>query len=267
MRFLLYPNTTSDTARALADRLTDQLYAAGQTVCAPDAPQTADMAAVLGGDGTVLRAVKTLKGLNAPLWAVNCGHLGYLSDCAAADAPQALERILRGEYRLEHRTALAGCMTGDVPLHALNEVLFHRGACGHALQLEVQVNGSLALKYRGDGLLVTTPTGSTAYNLSAGGPVLMPEMELLALTPICPQALSAVPLVVSARDQVRVIWRMEQYSGEADCPLLTADGEEKIPMPLRGEATLSGAALRIDLVRTQEADFYARLQHRMNWNA
>ena len=267
MRFLLYPNTTSDPALALAEALKAQLLAAGQEICVLDTPQQADMTAVLGGDGTVLRAVKALKGCSAPFWAVNCGHLGYLSDCPAAEASQALARILAGAYRLEYRTALHGTMTGDKSLHALNELLFHRGACGHALQLEVLVNGGLALKYRGDGLLVTTPTGSTAYNLSAGGPVLMPEMELLALTPICPQALSAVPMVVSARDSVRVLWRMEQYSGEADVPLLTADGEEKIPLPLQGEAGLGGAQRRIALVRTRDADFYGRLQHRMNWNA
>ncbi|MBQ7454902.1 MAG: NAD(+)/NADH kinase [Clostridia bacterium] len=264
MRFLFWVNSSSDVAKTLAEKLSGQLLASGHALCG--APEEADFIVVLGGDGTVLRAVKTLRGLDKPLWAVNCGHLGYLSDCGPEEAPEALARILRGEYHLERRSQLCGDTNGE-PLFALNEALFHRGACGRALQIQVLVNGSLALRYRGDGLLVSTPSGSTAYNLSAGGPVLMPEMELLALTPVCPQALSAMPLVVSAADTVRVSWRMENYAEERETPLLIVDGEEKRALSLSGTAEFSGPVRRVALVRTREADFYGRLLHRMRWNA
>ena len=150
---------------------------------------------------------------------------------------------------------------------ALNEFLFHRGACVHTLQISVEVNGSLALRFRGDGLIVCTPSGSTAYNLSAGGPVLMPEMELLTLTPICAQSLSAVPIVVSSHDRVDISWRMGSREGMDGWPDLTADGQEKLLLPLEGSMTISEPMPPIILLRTQDGDFYGRLQHRMHWNA
>ena len=262
MRFWLYPNPTSAEAQALAGLLADRL----QDRIAPSA-EDADAVIVLGGDGTLLRAVRALDTVNKPFWVVNCGHLGYLSDCGRADALPALEKILQNKFRLEYRTQIGGTLMNGRRVAALNEFLFHRGACVHALQISVEVNGSLALRYRGDGLIICTPSGSTAYNLSAGGPVLMPEMELLALTPICAQALSAAPIVVSAHDRVIVSWRMASREGMDEWPDLTADGTDKLLLPLEGSMEIAGSLPPVALVRTQDADFYGRLQHRMHWNA
>ena len=265
MRFLLYPNPTNAESCALAQTLEARLRALGHDACRAD--EAADMVAVLGGDGTVLRAVRTWHGLNKPFWLVNCGHLGYLSDCAAQEALPALEQILSGNYRLEYRTHLSGMLMGEQQVTALNELLFHRGTCVHTMQITVHVNGSLALKYRGDGLIVCTPSGSTAYNLSAGGPVLMPEMELLALTPICAQTLSVAPIVVSAHDRIRIAWHMGQREGMHEWPDLTADGQQKYVLPLDGTLEINAPLSRIALVRTRDANFYGRLQHRMHWDA
>ena len=261
MRFWLYPNLRSEDASRLAEELRRRL---GPDIAA--SPEEADMIVTLGGDGTVLRAVRTLHGVDRPFWAVNCGHLGYLSDCGREDALPALEKLLRGEYRLEKRVHLAGRLMDGRQVTALNELLFHRGACVHTLGVEVKVNGSLALRYRGDGLLVCTPSGSTAYNLSAGGPVLMPEMELLVLTPICPQTLSAVPIVVSSRDRVSLTWRMALRDDADEWPDLTADGQEKMLLPLEGGMEIGPALPPVALARTQDADFYGRLVRRMHWN-
>ena len=262
MQFWLYPNPTSSEARALADtlagRLQDQVAAT---------PEDANIVIVLGGDGTLLRAARALHMVNKPFWVVNCGHLGYLSDCDKADALPALEKILQSEFHLEYRTQIGGTLMNGQRVAALNEFLFHRGACVHTLQISVEVNGSLALRFRGDGLIVCTPSGSTAYNLSAGGPVLMPEMELLTLTPICAQSLSAVPIVVSSHDRVDISWRMGSREGMDGWPDLTADGQEKLLLPLEGSMTISEPMPPIILLRTQDGDFYGRLQHRMHWNA
>lgn len=262
MRFWLYPNPQSAEARSLAEMLSRQL----RDQAAPS-PEEADIIAVLGGDGTLLRAVHSLHALNKPFWVVNCGHLGYLSDCEKEEAIQALEKILRSEFHLEYRTQLGGVLPEDRRVTALNELLLHRGSCVHTLQIRVLVNGSLALKYRGDGLILCTASGSTAYNLSAGGPVLMPEMELTALTPICPQALSAVPIVVSAHDRVEVSWRMAFREEQNEWPDLTVDGLDKCLLPLEGTLRIGDPMPRVALVRTQDAQFYGRLQHRMHWNA
>ncbi|MBR1607042.1 MAG: NAD(+)/NADH kinase [Clostridia bacterium] len=266
MQFLMYPNPASEEARALSARLAQRLLREGQQVCAADQPELADIAVVLGGDGTVLRAIRTLQA-EKPIWAVNCGHLGYLTDCQKENAMKALDKILQSEFHLEYRTRLGGTLMNGTRVSALNEILFHRGACVHTLEMEVSVNGSLALRYRGDGLILCTPSGSTAYNLSAGGPVLMPEMELMALTPICAQSLSAVPIVVSSHDHVAVRWYMSNRDGQEERPDLTMDGQEKYLLPLEGTLDLNGELPPVALVRTEENDFYRRLQHRMHWHA
>lgn len=267
MKFLMYPNPASEEARALSAMLAQRLLREGQQVCAADQPEMADIIVVLGGDGTVLRTVRALYPVSKPIWAINCGHLGYLTDCRKENALQALDKILQSEFHLEYRTMLGGVLMNGTRVSALNELLFHRGACVHTLEIEVSVNGSLAQRYRGDGLILCTPSGSTAYNLSAGGPVLMPEMELMVLTPICAQSLSAVPIVISSHDHVTVCWHMSSRDGSEERPDLTADGQEKYLLPLDGTLDLSDDLPPVALVRTEENDFYRRLQHRMHWNA
>ena len=159
---------------------------------------------------------------------------------------------------------VGGMLQRSRRLAALNELIFHRGECAHGLYVEVRVNGSLAMRYRGDGLVVCTPSGSTAYNLSAGGPLLMPEMDMLCLTPICAQALSAAPMVVSARDEIGIAWRMNDCEGASPC--VTADAMEKLALDPEGEAVLTAMPDRVSLVRTQSESFCERLQKRMRWN-
>ena len=195
MRFWLYPNPTSAEARALADTLAQRL---GDQLA--EKPEDANVVIVLGGDGTMLRAVRALNTVNKPFWVVNCGHLGYLSDCGREEALDGLERILQSDFHLEYRAQIGGTLMTGRRVTALNELLFHRGACMHTLQIDVHVNGSLAQHYRGDGLIVCTPSGSTAYNLSAGGPVLTPDSGCFSLTPICAHTPGTAPIVVPDRD-------------------------------------------------------------------
>ncbi len=264
VRFLFFSNPQSEGAAELQTRLAEWLTRHGQQLCRENEAEEADLMIVLGGDGTVLRAVHRYQQLKKPIWAVNCGHLGYMSDCVPEQAEAGLHRILAGKYRLEKRCMVGGVLQKSQRLAALNELIFHRGECAHGLYVEVRVNGSLAMRYRGDGLVVCTPSGSTAYNLSAGGPLLMPEMDMLCLTPICAQALSAAPMVVSARDEIGIAWRMND--GEGACPCVTADAMEKLALDHEGEAALSARPVRISLVRTQDESFCERLQKRMRWN-
>lgn len=264
VRFLFFINSQSREAEAVRDSLAEELVRRGQTLCGEDMAEQADVIVVLGGDGTVLRAVHRWQALHKPFWAVNCGHLGYLSDCGPEQAAEGIRRILEGEYRLEERCVLDGTLQGTHRMRALNELIFHRGECAHGLYIEARVNGSLAMRYRGDGLVVCTPSGSTAYNLSAGGPLLMPEMDLLCLTPICAQALSAAPIVASARDEICISWRMNDCEGAHPC--VTADALEKMTLENAGEAVLHAMSERVSLLRTQCGHFCERLQQRMRWN-
>ena len=248
VRFLIYSNPDSSEARCFSGILEQMLQRKGQQIAARELPETADVIAVLGGDGTVLRAVRAFQRYGKPIWAVNCGHLGYLTDCSREEAG------LKGEIKEGNR------------ITAMNELLLHRGACVHALSIEVLVNGSTALKYRGDGLIICTPSGSTAYNLSAGGPVLMPEMKMMALTPICPQSVTAVPIVISSRDTVRISWYVSGCEDSREKPDLTADGQEQLLLPLEGSLSVKELKPQLAFIRTRKGDFYGRLQQRMHWN-
>lgn len=266
MRFAIFANPQSAEALLNADKLQQMLSDHGQMVCPAAESENADVIATFGGDGTVLRAVKRFGELHKPFWAINCGHLGYLSDCLPKQMEAGLHTILNGKERLEYRCLIGGTISVSRKLTALNEIIFHRGGCAHGLQVQVRVNGSLVLRYRGDGLIVCTPSGSTAYNLSAGGPLLMPEMDLVSLTPICGQAFSAVPIVVSAHDTIEVAWYMSGGSQTEERPYLMADGLEKITLENNGSAVFSGPAKRIALIKTHETNFCDRLQARMHWN-
>ena len=156
-----------------------------------------------------------------------------------------------------------GALNDQPEFTALNEMVLHRGAYQHALYLYLYVNDQLAMRLHGDGLIVSTPTGSTAYNLSAGGPVLMPEARLLAVTPICAHAPSGVPMVVSAQDTVRVQWLPAYDAEEPDMPYLVVDGLRREPLRPRDSVTLRCGTQSVLLVRTGDETFCQRLQGKL----
>jgi len=190
-----------------------------------------DLIAVLGGDGTVLRAVREYRHLGVPFWAVNFGHVGYLTDCAPDGAEAAFEALREGRFRLEKRWLLS-CLwqSGGErrEIRAINEIAIHRGLSCHALHLWAQIDGDEPWETVGDGLLASTATGSTAYNLAAGGPVLPPDSEHFILTPVCPRPSGRHPLILGkdSRAQIRVLTR---ETGE-DAPMLFIDSLERFPL-------------------------------------
>ena len=262
MKFLLYPNRSNPSALALCERAGHFLQQNGHTVLLAAGADGADMLLVFGGDGTLLRAVHELR-VSCPVWCVNCGHLGYLTDCEYSQAEALLPRLVRGEYHLEKRMLMRGAMNDQTAFSALNEIVLHRGAYQHALYLHLYVNDQLAMRLHGDGLIVSTPTGSTAYNLSAGGPVMMPEARLLAVTPICAHAPSGAPMVVSAQDTVCVQWLPAYDTHEADMPYLVVDGLQRATLHPRDSVTLRCGEESIWLVRTGDEAFCQRLQGKL----
>lgn len=262
MKFLLYPNRSNPAALTLCERAGHFLRQNGHTVLLAAGAEGADMLLVFGGDGTLLRAVHELHAA-CPVWCVNCGHLGYLTDCELAQAEAVLPRLLAGDYHLEKRMLMRGALNDQPEFTALNEMVLHRGAYQHALYLHLYVNDQLAMRLHGDGLIVSTPTGSTAYNLSAGGPVLMPEARLLAVTPICAHAPSGVPMVVSAQDTVRVQWLPAYDAEEPDMPYLVVDGLRREPLRPRDSVTLRCGTQSVLLVRTGDEAFCQRLQGKL----
>jgi NAD+ kinase len=172
-------------------------------------PDDVDAMLTLGGDGTLLRAARFLAGRAVPIIGVNLGRLGFLTCCPAAELPSALERFVAGDYQAEPRMALRACVddaSGGERAHwfALNDVVLHTGGFARVVPLRITANGEPVASYSADGVILSTPTGSTAYSLSAGGAVVVPTLETILLTPISAHALAIRPLLLAphARDDV-----------------------------------------------------------------
>ena len=270
MKILLAPNVTRADAMDFAHGLISRLNALGHEAwlyAGADDPRLADadLALVAGGDGSVLRAVREMYQYDFPYWAVNFGHLGYLTECEPSEADAALEKVLHSQYRLEKRAMLSGemrCAGETETFVGLNEAVIHRGGSIRPLHLAVSVDDTPIMRFSGDGLLVGTPTGSTAYNLSAGGPILLPESNQLVLTPICAHAAMCAPLVVSGRHTITVT--LEEGGGApADSACLDVDGCHRMILAPGGSVVCSLAQRTVSFVRTSDAGFYHRLQRKM----
>ncbi|MFN2502631.1 MAG: NAD(+)/NADH kinase [Acidimicrobiales bacterium] len=214
-----------------------------------------DVTLALGGDGTTLRAVDLVGRTGTPVLGVNLGRLGYLSDVEAPEVPSALERVLAGAFEVEERTmlALSTGAGGDTHL-ALNEAVLEKSSPGHTVHLAVHIGGRPFISYVADGLIIATPTGSTAYAFSAGGPIVSPRQEALLLTPVAPHTPFARTLVLHRDEPVRV--EVLDHRGA----MLSVDGRELGRLG-RGEAVeVSVAAVPARFVRLEQRDFYGVLK-------
>jgi NAD+ kinase len=229
-------------------------------------PAGTDLAIVAGGDGTLLSVARVAAPAGVPILGVNFGGLGFLTELHPDELFPALTRVLRGEHAIEERQALrarirrAGAKTRVQAV--FNDVVVHRAALSRMVTLDVTVDGDAVASYTSDGLIVASPTGSTAYNLSAGGPILDPRMEAFVITPICPHGMTYRPLVVPGGSTVTVSLR----SPRAD-NFLTLDGQ--IGFPLRPGDTVSVDAHpgRVRLVRVSGRSFFQVLPRKLRWGA
>lgn len=207
----------------------------------------AELLIVLGGDGTLLGAAKLVAQQGTPLLGINTGHLGFLTEIEDSEELDHLQPILAGQYQLERRMMLeASVERAGAIVHrqtGLNEAVLSRGALPQVLHLRIEVGGSSVAQYPADGLIIATPTGSTAYSLSAGGPIVAPELDLLLLTPICSHTLGTRPLVVGGHEVVAVT---AETRGEA---LLTVDGMNPFTLAPGDRVLVERSAHTANLVR------------------
>lgn len=225
----------------------------------------AELVVVMGGDGTFLAAARMAMEHDIPLLGVDLGRLGFLSEVAFNDLPAAFERIEAGDFGVEDRCMLTiAAFRGEQCLgefHALNDGVIGKGGFARLVELATYVDGAYLTTYNADGLIISTPTGSTAYALSAGGPLLTPDLPLLVISPICPHSLSARPIVVSDACDVRVI-----IEGPADLDLLlSADGQPALNVRQGDHVCFSKSPHRARLVKINKIDFFSRLQQKLQW--
>ena len=233
------------------------------SVLKPELPAQVDLLLVLGGDGTLLSMARLVGDLAVPILGVNLGGLGFLTALTVDELFPALEALLAGGLVVEERVMLAaqvwrhGERLSDYV--ALNDVVITKSAMSRIVDLAVSVGGRHAISYRADGLIISTPTGSTAYNLSTGGPILFPTMDAVVLTPIAPHTLSNRPIVIPGAERIEVTLLDDQDV------MLTMDGQVGVPLRERDTVEVQQATTRIRLLRFPNKDFFSVLRTKLKW--
>jgi NAD+ kinase len=225
----------------------------------------ADVLVVIGGDGTLLSVARRTQ-RRVPILGVNMGELGFLTEVTEREAMPMLDRVLAGRYELDRRMTLAASVTrkGQVARRsrALNDVVITNGALARIIEFTVFVDGLLLATYRADGLIVATPTGSTAYSLSAGGPIVEPTVEVLLVCPISPHTLSNRPVVLRPDAVVRIAVAEREQDA-----LLTIDGQEGMPLAGGDVVEVRRDRVPVDLVRSPDRTHYDVLRSKLGWGA
>ncbi len=224
-----------------------------------------DVVAVLGGDGTMLDASNKIGPADIPVAGINIGTLGFLTTCTDNELDIFAQALASGSYSLIKRMQLRATVTSadgsTQHFRALNEITLARGQTGRLVSLDAWVDGELLNHYRADGLIVATATGSTAYSLSAGGPLIAPKANVFVITPICPHSLSNRSLIVSDSSVVKLA-----PAADAECPMLfTVDGRDVVEICQGSRVTVEQAGHALPLLRLPDRTFYSTLRQKLGW--
>ena len=228
--------------------------------------QQADLLIVLGGDGTLLSVARAAHPHNIPILAVNLGSLGFLAEISIDELYPTLENILAGKFEIENRMLLNACIwrNGEkVEDHnVLNDVVINKGAVARVINLQVLVDGQYMTSYRADGLIIATPTGSTAYSLSAGGPIIHPSMHTLVLSPICPFTLTNRSILIPDQSIIQV-----KLAAEYDDVRVTLDGQEGYDMRAGDILEIKKTKTSLQLIRGPNKNYYQILRDKLHWGS
>jgi NAD+ kinase len=230
----------------------------------PDVAEGCDLAVVLGGDGTLLSAARSLAGRAIPLLAVNLGGLGFLTAIPVPDLFPELERALTGIHQLTRRRLLQVAVKREdrvvARYQALNDVVIAKSSIARIVDLDVWAGDSFVCEYKADGLIVSTPTGSTAYSLAAGGPIIFPTVAAVCITPICPHTLTNRPLIIPADLTVRVVSHMKDEDS-----FLTVDGQVGGALEPGDVVECTASKSEVLLVQTPDKTFFDVLRQKLKW--
>ena len=252
--------------RFLTDPATAKAFRGGalETVAIEELPAQVDLAIVVGGDGTLLSCARLMAEHGVPLVGINLGRLGFLTDIAAKDLIAGIDGVLDGKYTAEERTLLAGAARrgGETVISAvaMNDIVVSRGAMGSMIEFAVTVDGEFIYSLRADGLIVASPTGSTAYALSAGGPILHPALSAIALVPISPHTLSNRPIAIrsSSRIEITLIRGLDaraNFDVQAYCQLEPGD-----------VVSVTAAPRTVTLLHPPGYRYFSMLREKLRWN-
>ena len=228
--------------------------------------QQSDLLIVLGGDGTLLGVARAAHPFKIPILAVNLGSLGFLAEISIEELYPTLKNILAGKFEIENRMLLNACIWRSeekVEDHnVLNDVVINKGAVARVINLQVLVNGQYMTSYRADGLIIATPTGSTAYSLSAGGPIIHPSMHTLVLSPICPFTLTNRSILIPDQSIIQV-----KLAAEYDDVRVTLDGQEGYDMKAGDILEIKKTKTTLQLIRGPNKNYYQILRDKLHWGS
>lgn len=222
-------------------------------------PLEIDFLLSMGGDGTILRLVHKYEHLKAAILGINLGHLGFMADVPLSDLYPSLQDLINGAYRIEERVAIEGRLMPGGRCFAVNDIVVHRGKNPSLVEIAIHVDGVYLNTFQADGVIVATPTGSTAYSLAAGGPILIPTLEALVLTPISPHTISNRPLVLTSTQEI-------QIQSLADEPLeVRADGLVHYELRPKDIFRITRNAKNFRLVSLLRRDYFSTLRTKLGW--
>lgn len=248
----------------LEQGLADALGGEPQGYLAKAIPALVNLIIVLGGDGTLISVARKIRDLGVPILGVNLGSLGFLTEITRKELFSVLEQVLDGDFSVSSRIMLdvkvqrQGKEVGH--FHVLNDVVINKGALARIIDMEACIDNEYLTTYKADGLIISTPTGSTAYNMAAGGPIISPGTSCLVLTPICPHMLTNRPIIISDNSDVRV-----EVKFQDEDVVLTADGQ--VGMPLKGGDVVEvrKSRSRTMLISSPTRNYYEVLRTKLRW--
>ena len=222
---------------------------------------TVDIIIALGGDGTILRAAKIAGDKGIPLMGVNLGRLGFLTQSSPKNLNRTLNMLASNKYSIEKRmTLVCNIESSNTKWRALNDILISRESISRVISLKVVIDDTYLTSYNADGVIIATPTGSTAHSLSAGGPILSPDNKNILLTPICPHTLTNRPLILSEDSCVKISLHSSQGEG-----LITIDGQTVFPLKEGQELTIKRSKYPVNLITFEDLSYFTILRQKLNW--
>jgi len=275
-RFLIVTNDGKDVEKTVTRRLVDLLETAGKvcTLCQKDenkkiipsfVPKELDCAVVIGGDGSLIEVARLFWDKDIPILGVNMGTLGYLTEVEVGGIDTAVAQLLSGDYVLERRMMLKGIFEDGRSDVSLNDIVVSRKGELHIIHFRLYVNGELLNDYEADGVVLSTPTGSTAYNLSAGGPIVEPTANLIVITPICSHALNTRSIVLSSEDEI-VIEIGPGRNGSREEVYVAFDGADTISLKTGDKVTVRRSDASTTMIKLSKVSFLETLRGKMKGN-
>ena len=224
-------------------------------------PESISILVTMGGDGSILRIAHQYSELNAAILGINLGHLGFMADVQLSNLIPSLEDFINGNYSIQKRMIIDGTSNRSHSFFAINDCVLHRARNPSLVEIAIYVNDLLLSYFQADGVIVATPTGSTAYSLAAGGPILSPEMDAFVLTPICPHTISYRPIVIHPHQKIRIEYISKNFPME-----FITDGLHRFEMSPNDSVTLKKSAKTFKLVSLKKRDYFSTLREKLGWS-